>query len=710
MLRLAIDLLEECDACVDVSHRRLQASLACLDLSVKALSSAPSEIEADTKLWNILLEAALQHMYLSAVQLSALGDLAEADSALKQLGFAARLSNQVWACCRHHASADISPMKSPLTVALQPSCSAKTPAANINPESVPGTKPTSGPGDIQNCSQYQEFECEATFCEPLVFEFGKVLSAKQHLNGPVTEECCTTPIIAENALRAPSVSEGASGHHDSCLLLLSYLITRLHNAFQPTSPFWSEHSYFQEETPYFSYLYDLEEEPCSIVEASIQLLRRQLLLHPSTAAAVSNATRAEWWVHTRAPGHEGHQLHFDVDESKLRKGLSSYKLMHPTISSVLYLSPSPMHNPVSCDGSEQAPLKRRTTSTGEHRGGLQGAPTIILDQVAGSRSLAERAWAAWPKIGNYLVFPGDLLHGVLPDITPSMANQPCCTAQTAPSPSPSQFDQLPGAVSVKICDEGLPTRAIADDGYYTPIGGVLAPVQDSYRTTLMIAWWGEGQGPLHCDQDSMVCHQAGAMVSIADYVSDQCQSGHDVGGMKGPLSSAAQPYYAGTLGPSMRAPKWRQVTTPGFDFEVPLMDNLQWPKLLALSAEELEAYKRVSLTDQETTDLHPAYVHKAVVVQPAWELLRSLDDNISNQPAAEAVSESLIYELTEVQDNAASSEVSRHVAKDCSPSNKVPACSWPQSLLCNQVPVPDLRFFLREVDEFERMYLPSLEK
>ena len=49
-------------------------------------------------------------------------------------------------------------------------------------------------------------------------------------------------------------------------------------------------------------------------------LRRALLSDPHTSGAAAAATRVEWWAHARpAPSHPGHQLHFDVDETRLRK-------------------------------------------------------------------------------------------------------------------------------------------------------------------------------------------------------------------------------------------------------------------------------------------------------------------------------------------------------------------------------------------------------
>ena len=62
------------------------------------------------------------------------------------------------------------------------------------------------------------------------------------------------------------------------------------------------------------------EPPASIVEVAVHTLRSTLLSDPHTSAAAATATRVEWWAHARPPpGHPGHQLHFDVDETRLRK-------------------------------------------------------------------------------------------------------------------------------------------------------------------------------------------------------------------------------------------------------------------------------------------------------------------------------------------------------------------------------------------------------
>ena len=77
------------------------------------------------------------------------------------------------------------------------------------------------------------------------------------------------------------------------------------------------------------------------------------------------------------------------------QGEHAYRLEHPTLSSVLFLSG---------DGAVES-------NTGGATGG--GGPTLILDQTA-QQGLAARGWAAQPAFGRLLVFPGCLLHSVLP--------------------------------------------------------------------------------------------------------------------------------------------------------------------------------------------------------------------------------------------------------------------------------------------------------
>ena len=91
---------------------------------------------------------------------------------------------------------------------------------------------------------------------------------------------------------------------------------------------------------------------------------------------------AEWWLHSRAHT-AGHQLHYDTDEQRLRRGQGVHC---PAVSTVLYLE----------------------------AGG--GSPTIVADQRFGE-PLAQRGWVCEPNRGRLLMFDGSLLHGVLPAYT-----------------------------------------------------------------------------------------------------------------------------------------------------------------------------------------------------------------------------------------------------------------------------------------------------
>lgn len=43
---------------------------------------------------------------------------------------------------------------------------------------------------------------------------------------------------------------------------------------------------------------------------------------------MSNIGAAEWWAHKRAPT-DAHQLHADLDETRIGSGAAKYKLTHP---------------------------------------------------------------------------------------------------------------------------------------------------------------------------------------------------------------------------------------------------------------------------------------------------------------------------------------------------------------------------------------------
>jgi hypothetical protein len=110
------------------------------------------------------------------------------------------------------------------------------------------------------------------------------------------------------------------------------LLSALRAGFAPSAPFWNAHRYGQAGTGYFSYCYPVARAPSNIVEAYIaHALRPQLVrCFPQLA---KEGVIAEWWLHSRAHT-AGHQLHYDTDEQRLRRGDGVHC---PAVSTVLYL-------------------------------------------------------------------------------------------------------------------------------------------------------------------------------------------------------------------------------------------------------------------------------------------------------------------------------------------------------------------------------------
>ena len=153
-------------------------------------------------------------LYPQAVRLSALGCLADADAAMARLGLVARLSDEVWACCRAAGG-----VHSPFTGE----------EASWRTVSVAGVTAASE-------------ESHLLLGAAVAPTYAKTMAPTAVINGSSSNEAVaaqlTTPLLFESACPAP-------------------LLSRLQRAFSPSSPFWSEHGYYEEESPYFSYLYDL---------------------------------------------------------------------------------------------------------------------------------------------------------------------------------------------------------------------------------------------------------------------------------------------------------------------------------------------------------------------------------------------------------------------------------------------------------------------
>ena len=133
-------------------------------------------------------------------------------------------------------------------------------------------------------------------------------------------------------------------------------LQRLQHVFRPSAPFWSEHQYdfysnCSRKVGYFSYLYPFRDRSASnvieqVIDIVYQTVTAQLEASNSDSsisrkqngeqcleALRSEATVAEWWVHSR-PHTSGHQFHFDSDETALYGGEQA-QVPHTHSSSLL---------------------------------------------------------------------------------------------------------------------------------------------------------------------------------------------------------------------------------------------------------------------------------------------------------------------------------------------------------------------------------------
>jgi len=158
------------------------------------------------------------------------------------------------------------------------------------------------------------------------------------------------------------------------------LLASVQLGFAANGPFWSEHRYFNDDTPFFSYFHALADTPQTSLEKVFVRLASQLqrVQFPIPRAPLASV---EWWAHIRG-ADDAHQLHFDMDETRLRRGRPAYVRRHPVWSCVLFLE-----------------------------GG--GGPTAVLAQRPGEGPATE-AWLIPPRAGRLAVFDGTLLHGVIP--------------------------------------------------------------------------------------------------------------------------------------------------------------------------------------------------------------------------------------------------------------------------------------------------------
>lgn len=198
-------------------------------------------------------------------------------------------------------------------------------------------------------------------------------------NSKSVNDCLFTPV---SFVSGESESEG---------ILPTSVYDRLCEVFHSKASFWNESDY--NNRGYYSFWLDLTKKkdcdsPQNIIEETIcnhLLPLAKKTLPKDKADAIIGA---EWWAHTRPiQANLGHQLHFDTDEALLEQ---EQKITHPVASSVLYLT------------------------TGSSNSGSGSGSTIVFDQTPDSTLVAQKAWVGQAKDNSFMVFPGNLLHGVLP--------------------------------------------------------------------------------------------------------------------------------------------------------------------------------------------------------------------------------------------------------------------------------------------------------
>lgn len=113
--------------------------------------------------------------------------------------------------------------------------------------------------------------------------------------------------------------------------------------------------------------YALDARPRLLFEQVIQQLRR---------FAPDDVIGAEWWYRSTTPDTE-FPFHFDRDEA-IRDSIVS-----PALATILYLSDA-------------------------------GGPTVIVEATPARKTAPRSATAVHPRAGRFAMFPGALLHGVLP--------------------------------------------------------------------------------------------------------------------------------------------------------------------------------------------------------------------------------------------------------------------------------------------------------
>ncbi len=266
------------------------------------------------------------------------------------------------------------------------------------------------------------------------------------------------------------------------------LLSSIQAGFAPTSPFWRVHNY-GDSAPFFSYLYNFADIPKSSLEQSIRhLWRRACAINP----AVSRATVAEWWVHSRPHSH-GHQLHYDSDDEG-RGGVR-----HPIQGSVFFVN-----GHISSHSTEAGASSSSSSSSSSSV--MVGGATMIANQRLTHRTLASQAWLVPPKTNRYMMFDGRYLHGVMPGAGPAplaltpgkgemeaaaaaAAEAEAAAAEAVATFAPSTGPPAAAAAAAAAGAQSRGHRAAVHAATAAATAIAAAPGGFARRVTFMVAYW-----------------------------------------------------------------------------------------------------------------------------------------------------------------------------------------------------------------------------
>jgi hypothetical protein len=234
------------------------------------------------------------------------------------------------------------------------------------------------------------------------------------------------------------VSSAAGG------VLPPHLYHRLCAIFHPQAPYWQESDYANRD--YYSFFmdvppphthHDAPPAPRNLLDEIVMQHLLPLVQQQPWVDKKNAIVGYEWWVHTRPmAANLGHNLHFDTDEAGLRQRTVS----HPLVSSVFYLT-----------------------------GGGRGGTTVVLQQTPAAVENADCAWLSPPVDNSFMMFPGNLLHGVLPCLGDAATRTAVLDTTGTPVDSTCIHRPLTDLLATPRRDPPDPTSA--------------------HRLTLMIGFW-----------------------------------------------------------------------------------------------------------------------------------------------------------------------------------------------------------------------------